>query len=42
MDKKKQPRKRRAFMPEFKAEAARRCRVGDRTITHVAQDLDLS
>jgi transposase-like protein len=42
MDKKKQRRKRRAFTPEFKAEAVRLCRVGDRSITQVAADLDLT
>jgi hypothetical protein len=29
-------RKRRAFTPEFKAEAVRLCRVGDRTIAQIA------
>ena len=38
----KQRRKRRAFTPEFKAEAVRLCKVGDRTITQVAEDLDLT
>jgi transposase len=38
----KQRRKRRAFTPEFKAEAVRLCKVGDRTITQVAADLDLT
>jgi len=42
MVKKKQRRKRRAFTPEFKAEAVRLCRVGDRTIGQVAVDLDLT
>jgi transposase len=43
MDKrKKQRRKRRAFSAEFKAEAVRLCKVGDRTITQVAADLDLT
>jgi transposase len=43
MDKrKKQRRKRRAFTPEFKAEAVRLCKVGDRTVTQVAVDLDLT
>jgi transposase-like protein len=42
MDKKKQRRKRRAFTPEFRAEAVRLCKVGDRTITQVAEDLDLT
>jgi transposase-like protein len=35
-------RKRRAFSTEFKAEAVRLCRVGDRSITQVAKDLDLT
>ena len=35
-------RQRRAFSPEFKAEAVRLCRVGDRTIKQVARDLDLT
>ena len=43
MDKKqKQRRKRRAFTSEFKAEAVRLCRVGDRSVTQVAADLDLT
>jgi len=43
MDKKKKHRrKRRQFTPEFKAEAVRLCRVGDRTVTQVANDLDLT
>jgi transposase-like protein len=42
MVKKKQRRKRRAFTPEFKAEAVRLCKVGDRTIAQVADDLDLT
>ena len=40
--KKKQRRKRRAFTAEFKTEAVRLCRVGDRTIRQVAEDLDLT
>lgn len=40
MEKKK--RKRRHFTPEFKAEAVRLCRVGDRSIRQVAEDLDLT
>ena len=40
MEKKK--RKRRHFTPEFKAEAVRLCRVGDRSIQQVAEDLDLT
>lgn len=35
-------RKRRAFTPEFKAEAVRLCRVGDRSVPQVAKDLDLT
>jgi len=35
-------RKRRKFTPEFKAEAARLCKVGDRTVAQVAVDLDLT
>ena len=35
-------RKRRKFTPEFKAEAARLCTVGDRTVAQVAVDLDLT
>jgi transposase len=35
-------RKRRTFNAEFKAEAVRLCRVGDRTIRQVARDLDLT
>lgn len=38
--KKKRPR--RTFTPEFKAEAVRLCRVGDRSIAQVAKDLDLT
>ena len=40
MEKRKQG-KRRTFSPEFKAEAVRLCKVGDRTIGQVAKDLDL-
>ena len=36
------PRKRRKFTAEFKAEAVRLCRVGDRSIGQVAKDLDLT
>jgi transposase-like protein len=39
---KKQRRARRAFSDEFKAESVRLCKVGDRTITQVAVDLDLT
>jgi transposase-like protein len=35
-------RKRRAFDAEFKAEAMRLCKVGDRSIGQVAKDLDLT
>ena len=35
-------RVRRTFTPEFKAEAVRLCKVGERTIRQVAQDLDLT
>jgi transposase len=43
MDKKKTTRrKRRSFSKEFKAEAVRLCRVGDRSIAQVAHDLDLT
>lgn len=36
------PRKRRQFTEEFKAEAVRLCKVGDRSICQVAKDLDLT
>jgi transposase len=39
---KQQPRARRAFSPEFKAEVVALCRAGDRSIGQVAQDLDLT
>ena len=35
-------RKRRSFSAEFKAEAVRLCKVGDRSIRQVAVDLDLT
>jgi transposase-like protein len=35
-------RKRRSFTREFKAEAVRLCRVGDRTIGQIARELDLT
>src|ERR1700678_4328523 len=35
-------RKRRKFTPEFKAEAVRLCKVGDRGVPQVAKDLDLT
>jgi len=37
----KQRRKRRVFTAEFKAEAVRLCKVGDRSISQVAADLDI-
>lgn len=35
-------KKRRSFTKEFKAEAVRLCKVGDRSIGKVAKDLDLT
>ena len=35
-------RKRRSFNKEFKAEAVRLCKVGDRSVGQVARDLDLT
>jgi len=35
-------KKRRSFTKEFKVEAIRLCRVGDRSIGKVARDLDLT
>ena len=35
-------RKRRKFTKEFKAEAVRLCRVGDRSIGQIARDLELT
>jgi transposase-like protein len=35
-------RKRRKFTPEFKVEAVRLARVGDRSIQQIASDLDLT
>jgi transposase len=35
-------RPRRTFTPEFKSEAVRLCKVGDRSIRQVAEDLDLT
>jgi transposase-like protein len=35
-------RKRRAFKAEFKAEAVRLCKIGDRSIREVSKDLDLT
>lgn len=42
MAKRQTRRARRAFTPEFKAEAVRLCKVGDRSIKQVATDLDLT
>ena len=42
MAKQQKQRARRSFTPEFKAEAVRLCRVGDRSIPQVAKDLDLT
>jgi transposase len=42
MVKKQQRRTRRIFTPEFRAEAVRLCKVGDRNISQVAKDLDLT
>ena len=41
MQKRREQGKRRTFSTEFKAEAVRLCKVGDRTIGQVAKDLDL-
>ena len=38
----KNARPRRAFTPQYKDEAVRLCQVGDRTVTQVAADLDLT
>ncbi len=35
-------RRRRFFSAEFKAEAVRLCKIGDRTVRQVALDLDLT
>ncbi len=35
-------KKRRAFTPEYKADAVKLCKVGDRTIGQVARDLGLT
>jgi transposase-like protein len=42
MAKREARRGRRSFTAEFKAEAVRLCKVGDRTIKQVAADLDLT
>jgi transposase len=38
----KQPRARRSFRPEFKAEIVELCQRGDRSIGQVARDFDLT
>lgn len=38
----KQPRPRRAFTPEFKAEIVACCQRGDRSVGQVARDFDLT
>src|SRR5512132_3701389 len=38
----KQPRVRRSFTPEFKAEIVELCQRGDRSIGRVARDFDLT
>ena len=40
--KRKKPRPRRSFTPEFKAEIVQRCQAGDRTVAQVARDFDLT
>ena len=42
MSKDKHRRKRRQFSPEFKADAVQLCLAGDRSITRIARDLDLT
>jgi transposase len=43
MDKRKMKRRpRREFTADFKMEAVRLCKVGDRTVRQVAKDLDLT
>jgi transposase-like protein len=42
MAKRQTRRARRSFTPEFKAEAVRLCKVGDRSIAQVSKDLDLT
>jgi transposase len=38
----KQPRRRRSFTPEFKAEIVELCQRGDRSVGQVARDFDLT
>jgi transposase len=40
--KSKRPRPRRSFTPEFKADIVERCLHGDRSVTRVAHDFDLT
>ena len=42
MEKRKKRRARRSFSPEFKAEAVRLCKAGDRSVGQVALELDLT
>ena len=39
---KREPRRRRSFTPEFKAEVVALCRAGERSIGQVCRDLDLT
>ena len=38
----KEPRRRRSFAPEFKAEIVELCQRGDRSVGQVAKDFDLT
>ena len=38
----KKPRRRRSFTPEFKAEIVGLCQQGDRSVSQVAKDFDLT
>ena len=42
MGKKKRPRARRSFTPEFKAEIVELCQRGDRSVGQIALDFDLT
>ena len=42
MERKRRPRPRRSFTPEFKADIVERCRAGDRSIGQVARDFELT